>query len=181
MIPHPASTPAPCPAAPRPPYELGLFIIHRASLRTGPGATLCEPQALPGPQSWSLGEQPWQQGHKPPPSTTMEGWAQGPAPGTSPPILTQQQGCQGPPGSLAVLAGVLPSPGQGKAGPAWPRIGQLWELGSATGGGCRRIGSVQEPPRSATAKAWVETKNKFGEGRERDRKHRHEGPGEAQI
>lgn len=153
------------PAAPRPPYELGLFIIHGVSL--GTGATPCDPQALPGPQSWSPGEQPWQQSHTPPPQHHHGGLGTKPSsrdepthphPATEVPKPTGEPGCAGrgcchPPSSEGRTR-------QDPLATHWPALRT----------GCRRTGSAQEPLSSATAKAWVRTKNKFGEGRERDRK-----------
>lgn len=55
---------------------------------------------------------------------------------------------------------------------------------SACTGQCS-VGWVQKWLRSGAtllrmAKAWVRTKTEFGKGREKDRKHRHEHPREAQ-
>lgn len=64
-------------------------------------------------------------------------------------------------------------PGCAGRGCCWPQSSEgrarqeLPGHASASSGnwaGCRRMGSVQEPPRSATAKAWVRTKVSLGKG-----------------
>lgn len=149
--PQPVSTLMPCPAPPRPPCAPGLIIIHRVFL--GPGAMLCNPQALPGPQSWSQGEQPGQQEAQATPSTTTEGWGQGPATQTSLPTLIQQQSCRGPLGSQATWGRChLPQ-----------ELSQHWALGSAAWGGCRSS-PVLEPPCQEWPKSGLRPKMSLGKG-----------------
>lgn len=111
------------------------------------------------------------------------GLGTGPSSRDEPTPPHRQQACQGPGGRPAALAGRAASPEQrGQGAGARPSLPSA-SAGSwaGWGGGCRRAGPVQEPPRSATAKAWVRTKNKFGEGRERDGKQTQMSWGSAEL
>lgn len=108
-------------------HPMNLFIIHRVSLRTGPGAILCDPQ------NWLPGEQQWQQSH-------TECWGQGPALGIEPTPLHLAPELPRVPRSLTALAAGLctqrgEGTGQGRTSlaPHWPALGMGQENGLCPG------------------------------------------------